>query len=241
MGVLNNSPSYTAHLGSTSLTTNAELRLTSKASSILTLEADTDNITETDVAQINLTQDGGFVTANVGIDSDNYFYVNRGNIGGGGIKFKINNIDYLRFVANKLDMNGSLSVGAGYYGTIAPPTNGMAIEGKIGAGVSVVNARIHIGAGSATANTAPLKFTSGINLTTAEAGAIEYNGTNLFFTRTGTTRENIFTGNSGASAPSTAAGTPTTRYGGDTNYLGDPNGWASVVISGTTYKIPLYT
>jgi hypothetical protein len=41
-----------------------------------------------------------------------------------------------------------------------------------------------LGAGTATANTAPLKFTSGTNLTTAEAGAVEYNGTAVFSTGT---------------------------------------------------------
>ena len=42
-------------------------------------------------------------------------------------------------------------------------------------------ARFHLPAGIATAGYAPLKFTSGTNLTTPEAGAIEYNGTELFF------------------------------------------------------------
>lgn len=35
---------------------------------------------------------------------------------------------------------------------------------------------LHLAAGTASANTAPLKFTSGTNLTTAEAGTEEYNG-----------------------------------------------------------------
>lgn len=43
------------------------------------------------------------------------------------------------------------------------------------------------------------------------------------------------------SAPSTNAGTPTTRYGGDTNYCGDPVAWLVWRIGGTTYKIPAYT
>lgn len=55
-------------------------------------------------------------------------------------------------------------------------------------------AKLTLLAGTATANTAPLKFTSGTNLTTAETGAMEYNGTNLFFTPTGTLRESVFTG-----------------------------------------------
>ena len=44
--------------------------------------------------------------------------------------------------------------------------------------------------GSATAGTAPLKFTSGTNLTTPEAGAMEYDGSN-FFLSPSTTRKRI--------------------------------------------------
>lgn len=90
---------------------------------------------------------------------------------------------------------------------------------------------------------APLKFVSGTNKTTAAAGEVEYNGTNLFFTRSGTTRENVLVGNSGASAPSTTIGIGIVNFYGSsaTNFLGQPNSWASVVIGGTTYKIPLYT
>jgi len=79
-------------------------------------------------------------------------------------------------------------------------------------------------AGTAAASTAPLKFTSGTNLTTAETGAFEYNGTNLFFTRTGTTRENIITSSSVNSV------TPTL-----------PNRTITVVIDGTTYYISAKT
>jgi len=117
------------------------------------------------------------------------------------------------------------------------------MNGRLGLGNNNPSAILHIKAGTATAGTAPLKFTSGTNLGTAETGAMEYNGTNLFFTRTGTTRESIFTGVSGATAPATTAGVVITNFYGTsaTNFLGDPNSWASVVIGGTTYKIPLYT
>lgn len=93
-----------------------------------------------------------------------------------------------------------------------------------------------------TVTIAPLVLTSGTNNTTAQTGAIEYDGTNLFFTRTGTTREVVLTGNSGAGAPTLNA-TPvfTHYYGGNTNELGDPSSWLSFVDGGTTYKIPLYT
>lgn len=43
-------------------------------------------------------------------------------------------------------------------------------------------AQLHIGAGSTTAQTAPLKFTSGPLMTTTETGAVEYNGTHYFGT-----------------------------------------------------------
>lgn len=55
-----------------------------------------------------------------------------------------------------------------------------------GASVPVPTAKLHLGAGAAAASGAPLKLTSGTNLTTPEAGAIEYNGTELFFTRSST-------------------------------------------------------
>lgn len=44
---------------------------------------------------------------------------------------------------------------------------------------------IHLKAGTAAASTAPLKFTSGTNLTTPENGTVEYDGTNYFVTSGG--------------------------------------------------------
>ena len=43
-------------------------------------------------------------------------------------------------------------------------------------------------------------------------------------------------------APSTnLIGIQTNRYGGDTNYCGDPVAWLQLHASGTTYKIPMFT
>jgi len=97
-----------------------------------------------------------------------------------------------------------------------------------------------LSAGTTTAQ--PLLFNSGTNLTTGVAGSMEYNGTNLFFTRTGTTRENVLVGNAGATGPATNnIGVILDYYGTSaTRVLTTPNSWTSVVISGTTYKIPLY-
>jgi hypothetical protein len=58
-------------------------------------------------------------------------------------------------------------------------------------GTTAATARIHVVAGSATAGTAPIKLSSGTLLGTPEAGAIEYDGTNLYFTQSGGTRKTI--------------------------------------------------
>jgi hypothetical protein len=77
-------------------------------------------------------------------------------------------------------------------------------SGNVGVGITPT-AALHIKAGTATANTAPLKFTSGTSLTTPEAGAIEYNGTSLFFTP-GSTRYNFLLNNLGLSGGQTIVG-----------------------------------
>jgi len=52
--------------------------------------------------------------------------------------------------------------------------------------------KITVRAGTATAGTAPLKFTSGTLLSTAEAGAVEFNTDSLYFTiTTGTVRKKV--------------------------------------------------
>jgi hypothetical protein len=58
-------------------------------------------------------------------------------------------------------------------------------DGSFGIGVSAT-ALLHIKAGTSSANTAPIKLTSGTNLSTPEAGAVEYDGTHLYFTPSST-------------------------------------------------------
>ncbi|MGI9158658.1 MAG: hypothetical protein ACR2K1_02780, partial [Saprospiraceae bacterium] len=80
-------------------------------------------------------------------------------------------------------------------------------NGNVGIGTTTPTAALHLKAGTATANSAPLKFTSGTNLTTAEAGAMEYNGTNLLFTPS-TVRHTVnhgLTGSATLDFPSTTA------------------------------------
>ena len=78
----------------------------------------------------------------------------------------------------------------------------------IGLNADTPTARLHLAAGTAAASTAPLKFTSGTLLTTPEIGAMEYDGTNLYFTRTGTTREIV-----GMIVTKTTTGDPTGAEG----------------------------
>lgn len=138
---------------------------------------------------------------------------------------------------------GRVQVGTNKYNLFMDGTAQNYLAGSLGIGQPVPTAILHLKAGAAAASSAPLKFTSGTNQTTAEPGAVEYNGTNLFFTRTGTTRENVFVGNDGATPPAThAIGVIADYYGASaTRVLTTPNNWASVVVNGATYKIPLYT
>ena len=53
---------------------------------------------------------------------------------------------------------------------------------NIGATTNAKGALLRLGAGTAAANTAPLKFTAGTNLTTPENGTFEYDGSFLYFT-----------------------------------------------------------
>jgi hypothetical protein len=66
----------------------------------------------------------------------------------------------------------------------AAPTEKMRIDeaGNVGIGISAPTAKLNLPAGTAAAGTAPLKFTSGTNLGTAEDGAMEYSASNLYFT-----------------------------------------------------------
>jgi hypothetical protein len=82
-------------------------------------------------------------------------------------------------------------------------------SGNVGIGVTSPTAYLNLKAGTATASTAPLKFTSGVNLSTPEAGVIEYDGTTV----TATTDTNFKRGTvpitNYASGTGTALGTNT--------------------------------
>jgi hypothetical protein len=115
-------------------------------------------------------------------------------------------------------------------------------NGRLGIGQLTPTAVLHLKAGTATASTAPLKFTSGTNLTTAEAGAMEFNGTNLFFSPS-TVRHTVnhgLTGSATLDFPSTLTLlsadltiTVTGAADGDVVSLGIPN---AAVNANTSYS-----
>lgn len=76
-------------------------------------------------------------------------------------------------------------------GNLLSITGSTTATANVGIGaVTSPSARLHLPAGTATANTAPLKFSSGTNLTTPESGAVEYDGTDYFVTN-GTARYTV--------------------------------------------------
>jgi hypothetical protein len=91
---------------------------------------------------------------------------------------------------------GSVTIGSNNAAALTLETNNAAAltidaTGKIGVGTTAPGAMFQLPAGTITANSAPLKFTSGTNLTTPEPGAVEYNGADLFYTGTAGIRQKI--------------------------------------------------
>ena len=77
----------------------------------------------------------------------------------------------------KIDTSSAVTTNIGLYINAANATNnyGLLIEnGKVGIGTTSPTAILHLKAGTATVNTAPLKFTSGTLLDRLELGTIEF-------------------------------------------------------------------
>lgn len=95
-------------------------------------------------------------------------------------------------------------------------------SGNIGFGISTPTAVLHLKAGTATAGTAPVKFTTGTNTTVAVAGQMEYNNT-FHLTNSDATRRHVVL------APNTTKVTASAPYTND--------GYIVVNIAGTDFKI----
>jgi hypothetical protein len=188
----------------------------------------------------NLYYNGGFIRRASGFGGLFYFYLGEGqfrfaNSGSGSATL------VLPFKAN---YNGDVAIGGNINATPTVYTDATAVFSTTKANIAdplyigdlttTPTAKLHIAAGTATANTAPLKFTSGTNLTTAEAGAIEYDATELYATNSTAVRGNVIV----VRLNSSSAGTLTlaTTY---THYVftGTTTTWTLPAVSGTTSHI----
>ena len=90
----------------------------------------------------------------------------------------IGSITQLQVTGISTFTNGPVLIGSGTStGTTSQPlqvTGGAYVSGSVGIGTTNPTANLQVGVG--TAGSAPLKLTAGTNLTTAQAGAIEYDG-----------------------------------------------------------------
>jgi hypothetical protein len=82
--------------------------------------------------------------------------------------------------------NNQLTIQNIIFGTGNSASGTTVSSGNIGIAVVSPGARLHLPAGTATLNTAPLKFTTGVALSFPEDGAVEYHGSHLWFTIGGT-------------------------------------------------------
>jgi hypothetical protein len=117
-------------------------------------------------------------------------------------------------------------------------------NGKVGIGITSPTAALNLKAGTAATGTAPLKLTAGTVMTTAENGAVEYDGTNYFTTAGGVryTLAKTLTATASLNFPSTAASnfsnltiTVTGAADGDVVQVGVPNAIASASSLYTAY------
>jgi hypothetical protein len=109
-------------------------------------------------------------TGSIGQASAVYLYSN-----GGDIVFGTNTANAVHFVTNAGATDAGSISSAGRWAINASGTN------------TTATALLHLGAGTATASTSPLKLTAGTVLTTAEAGAIEFDTANTIPYFTGNT------------------------------------------------------
>ncbi len=106
-------------------------------------------------------------------------------------------------------------------------------SGQTAIGTTSPSAILTLKAGTATAGTSPLKFNSGTLLSTPEAGAVEYDGTSLYYTNSSASRLTLATTAGGQ----TIAGNDT--FSGDVSITGTGTGLAvtNAATVGTTLGV----
>jgi hypothetical protein len=113
----------------------------------------------------------------------------------------------------RLSATGGLSLGTDTWSGTDPGIGNMTIQGNVGVGTTSPTAVLHLKAGTATASTAPLKFTSGTLLTTPEVGAIEFLTDDYYGTiTTNAVRGKFVMGTTGRATAQTAANASVQTY-----------------------------
>jgi hypothetical protein len=133
----------------------------------------------------NISNDGGTTTTNYG-----EFGMNSSGFTGSGA---FNQAGYVYLAAASTDLAiGTYGSNSIHFVVNSGTTDAATIDtsGRLGIGATP-SAVLTLKAGTATASTAPLKFTSGTNLTTAEAGVIEYDGTAFYADVAASTRTTL--------------------------------------------------
>lgn len=244
VGIGTNAPTHKLDLekvGLLQLTSSIVQQITTVGSTFNTAAGTTTNTGLRSVADGTRVA-GGFNLINVGVmgvavNGDMNFGIGTSNTSFNGSGFFYQSGNFTTIIEGG---PASENIRFGPTNEIFLTANRTTVNGALGVQVSATATFLEIA--PCTAASASMRFQPGVVLAVPNDGSFEYNGTNLFFTRAAA-RETVLTGTSGAAAPGTTAGVAITNFYGTaaTNYLGDPNSWASVVIAGTTFKIPLYT
>jgi hypothetical protein len=90
---------------------------------------------------------------------------------------------------NNYGFYGNIAAGTGRWNLFMAGTADNFINGKLGIGTTSLSAKLNIGA--ATTAQASLNIASGVLLATPVSGAIEYDGTNLYYTNSTATRHTL--------------------------------------------------